>query len=176
MLTRKVGLDSRWDFQKFEELLQGTRVIRIKQGLKQSWQEILKPHLPESIHEVEIYDRFLRNRYQFKSLEMFMEAVAQKASPDGAEVSIMTTSELVNEVARKFERIKESFAEKGMKIKYKILKPSKEMPHFRRVQIHSNKGRCSIWLDRGLDIFRFQDLTAPSFSTLETYIVIDCER
>jgi hypothetical protein len=50
---------------------------------------------------------------------------------------------------------------------------TKEMPHYRRAKIESDDGKYSIWLDRGLDIFKFDDLEKPTFSTLDTYVVLE---
>ncbi|QTA89662.1 hypothetical protein [Desulfonema magnum] len=61
---------------------------------------------------------------------------------------------------------------KNVKIKYDLLDSSKEIPHFRRVQIRGEEN-CSLWLDKGLNIFRFEDFDKPLFHTLETYIVAE---
>jgi hypothetical protein len=164
-----------WNVDRFEALLQGTKVIQIPQGTKQSWKDILAPHLPEGIQEVEICDRYIRNRYQFRSLELFLDALSLKASADGVRVTITTACEEGerDDVKAAFKKTQEAFASKGMKLTYKILEITDEMPHFRRIQIRSDGKMCSLWLDRGLDIFRFDNLRKPIFSTLETYIVVE---
>ncbi len=84
---------SEWDFNQIQELLQGTKVIQVSHGSKQSWQDILFPYLPDSIQEAEIYDRYLRNRCQLKSLEMFLTALSQNISSNGMKVEITATAE-----------------------------------------------------------------------------------
>jgi hypothetical protein len=71
-----------WDLDDINKLLQSTIVIPIKSNTSLSWKDILLPVLPDSIEEVSIYDRFIRNIYQFKSLEMLLEAFAVKAYSD----------------------------------------------------------------------------------------------
>jgi len=165
---------SKWDFNQIQELLQGTKVIQIAHGSKQSWQDILFPYLPDSIQEVKIYDRYLRNRYQFKSLEMFLTALSQKMSSSGMKAEITTTAEEDDTTIREqFKKLQNFYKAKNIKLHYEILEHAKEMPHFRRVQVRSEKGTCSLWLDKGLDIFKFEDLNKPVFSTVETYIVIE---
>src|SRR5215471_8493773 len=144
--------------------------------LKQSWKDILAPHLPEGIQEVEIHDRYIRNRYQFRSLELFLDALSLKASSNGVRVTVTTACEEdeKDDVRAAFKKTQETFTPQGIQLTYKILEISDEMPHFRRIQIRSDGGkRCSLWLDRGLDIFRFNNLRKSIVSTLDTYIVVE---
>lgn len=165
---------SKWDLQKLHELLQGAKVVQIPAGMQISWKDILVSHLPESIKEVEIYDRFIRNIYQFKSLEMFLDALYQKISKEGMSVQIRTTaSERYENIERDFKNLQTDYGKKAMRIHYNILEPSKTLPHFRRILIKSKEGEHLIWLDRGLDIYRFDDLKNLNFITLNSYIVIE---
>ena len=78
-----------------------------------------------------------------------------------------------DDVRAAFKKIQETFASQGMQLTYKMLEIADEMPHFRRIQIRSDGKRCSLWLDRRLDIFRFDNLRKSIVSTLETYIVVE---
>lgn len=169
----KKGIGEVWNFAKYEDLLQGTRVIHIPDGERKSWKEILSGYLPSSIEAVEIYDRYLRNRFQFKSLAMFLDALCEKASGDGMAVEVTTTSDEPKLVQHQFNVLQESLAPHGVKLRYSIHNPNKELPHYRRVLIRSRDRLASIWLDRGLDIYRFEDLQKPAYMTLETYVVIE---
>lgn len=169
----KKGIGEIWNFAKYEDLLQGTRVIRIPDGERKSWKEILSGYLPSSIETVEIYDRYLRNRFQFKSLAMFLDALCQNASGDGMAVEVTTTSDEPKVVQHQFNVLQENLAPHGVKLRYSIHNPNKELPHYRRVLIRSRDRQASIWLDRGLDIYRFEDLQKPAYMTLETYLVIE---
>jgi len=113
------------------------------------WKDILWPHLPSGIYEVELYDRYIRNRYQFKS------------------------EDIKHIIQIDLKNIRDKFSSKNIKISYEILDQTKEMPHYRRVKIESGDGKYSIWLDRGLDIFKFDDLETTIFSTLDTYVVLE---
>ncbi|QTA92530.1 DEAD/DEAH box helicase [Desulfonema magnum] len=156
-------------------LLQKTKVIRVKSGLRQSWKDLLSEHIPELIEHVEIYDRFLRNRYQFKSLEMLIHTIALKASHTGVKIKVTTCDEGSDNIREQFRKIQKKYEDKNVKIKYDLLDPSREIPHFRRVQIQG-KENCSLWLDKGVDIFRFEDFDKPLFHTLETYIVAEYDQ
>lgn len=159
-------------------LLQKTKVIHVKSGLRQSWKDILYEHFPESIEHVRIYDRFLRNRYQFKSLEMFIDTIALKASPKGLKIKLTTSTNAEHDayIREQFRKIQEKYEKKIIKIKYVLLEQSREIPHFRRVRIYAKKERCSLWLDKGIDIFRFEDFGKSIFYTLETYVVFEYDQ
>jgi Lhr-like helicase len=159
------------DYASIQASLQGTKVLHISSGEKVSWDSIISSYLPKSIREIKIYDRYIRNRYQFYSLEMLLSAFEPSISSDGVEIEITTTSEKPADVREKFNQIQTIFSVKNYKVKYKILEPAIEIPHFRRIQIKSADGDFSIWLDRGIDIFRFE--SKSEFSSLETYIVIE---
>lgn len=163
----------RWSFVKYEELLQGTKVIRTADGERKSWKDILHGHLPSRIVEVIIYDRFLRNRFQFTSLAMFINALIENAAEDGMAVEVTTTSDDPKIVQCQFNTLQQDYASKKVKLRYIIHNPSKELPHYRRVLIHSKDRDISIWLDRGLDIFRFEDIHKPVYATLESYLVVE---
>jgi len=166
----------RWYLEDFNKLLQGTRVLTIKGGTDHSWKDILLPVLPDSIQEVEIYDRFIRNIYQFKSLEMLLDAFEERACSEGVGVQITTTAmEDLENIRGDFNRIVEDFGKKGFKIQYQILEPSKTLPHFRRIIIKAKKENLGIWLDRGIDIFRFESLRPPKYVTLDSYVVMEAQ-
>jgi hypothetical protein len=173
LIARKSTLP--WNLTRLENLLQGTAVVQIQSGLKQSWKDILSPYLPRGIYEVELYDRYIRNRYQFKSLEMFIESIATKTSSKGIKLHITTASEedIKNIIHTDFKKLRDKFLSKNIHISYEVLDQTKEIPHYRRVKIESNDGKYLIWLDRGLDIFKFNDLEKPAFSTLDTYVVLE---
>lgn len=171
-LAKRSG-NHRVQYNNIEKILQGTKVIQVKKGSTQSWNDILTPYLPKSIQKVEIYDRFIRNRYQFKSLSMFLEALLNKTESDKVVVEVTTTSEKEIIVKEKFRALQKKYKNSSLNLRYNILAPDKEIPHFRKIQIESNNGNCSIWLDRGLDIFRFNNFGVPEFETLETYFVIE---
>ncbi|MEE4357449.1 MAG: hypothetical protein V2I97_13380 [Desulfococcaceae bacterium] len=48
-----------------------------------------------------------------------------------------------------------------------------EIPRYRKIQIKSETENISLRLDKGLDIFDFDNISKMSFKTIETYIVID---
>lgn len=169
----RLGSDRLWDYNKYEKFLQGTKVIQLPEGDRKSWRDLLADHLPPSITHVEIYDRYLRNRYQFTSLSMFLDVLVEKMAQEGMTVEVTTTSEKPEAVQYQFKSIQEKFALKKMKVRYKIHEPDEELPHYRKVLIRSKDKKISIWLDRGLDIYRFEDLTKPTYKTLESYIVIE---
>src|SRR5262249_48209376 len=79
-----------WNVARCEALLEATTVVRVRSGSQESWKDLLSLHLPRCIYDVEIYDRYLRNRYQLKSLEMFLEALPLKAHQNGIKVHITT--------------------------------------------------------------------------------------
>jgi len=167
------GAAKRWNFARYEELLQGTKVVRLAEGEKKSWSDILCKHLPSSIAEVEVYDRYLRNRFQIKSLSMFIDALVGNMAADGLTLDVITTSEKPEIVQVQFKALQEKYAPHKVKLRYSIHDPNKELPHYRRVLIRTKDRQISIWLDRGLDIYRFEDLKKPTYSTLETYLVIE---
>jgi hypothetical protein len=171
VLVRKHS-DSKRNFCQIEELLQGTKIIRIKPGTAQSWGDILLPYLPDSIQEVKIHDRYIRNVYQFKSLEMFLDALEQKAGADGINVEITTADDEKTDIQSQFRKIQNDYKDKGIKIRYNIWE-LKEIPHYRKIQIKSETENISLRLDKGLDIFDFDNISKMSFKTVETYIVIE---
>jgi hypothetical protein len=164
-----------WDIECCTTLLQRTHIIHVPQGTRQSWKDLLASYLPERMQEVEIYDRYIRNRYQCRSLELFLDALRDKASADGLSVKVTTACEEGerNDLMAFFKTTQDACASKGITLRYTLLEMTDAMPHFRRVQICADGKRCSLWLDRGLDIFHFENLYKPLFSTLETYIVIE---
>jgi hypothetical protein len=164
----------RWDLQKIERLLQGTEVIKIEKDSNLSWKDILLPHIPESILEIEIYDRFIRNMYQFKSLEMFIEALIERKSSEILKIKIITTSDTsAGPISDQFMQMQKKYEKRGVEIEYRIFESNKELPHYRKVFIKSLKGNYSIWLDRGLNIFHFKNHKDLKFATLESYIVVE---
>ena len=164
-----------WDVERLETLLQGTKVVSIPKGTRQSWKDILTPFIPDRVQSVEIYDRYIRNPYQFRSLDLFLDALSPHASADGISVKVITTCEAEkrDEVMKAFRKTQQRADDQGIKLTYDIQASTNEMPHFRRVQLRSNGEVCSLWLDRGLDIFRFDSLSKPIFQTLETYVVVE---
>jgi hypothetical protein len=161
------------NYDTVDKLLQGTKVLHIKNGQKLSWNDILSSYLPKSIKEIQIYDRFIRNRFQFSSLEMLLSVFDQLASKDGMDIEVVTTSERPEDVRGKFKELQKKHSTANNKIKYQILEPTIEIPHFRRIQIKSLNENFIIWLDRGLDIYRFEGKNSAEYTTLETYIVIE---
>ena len=164
-----------WDVRRLEALLQGTKVISIPKGTSQSWKDILTPFIPERVRAVEIYDRYIRNPYQFKSLGLFLDALTPHAFTGEIRVKVITTCEAEkrDEVMKAFRQTQLRAGEQGIKLTYDIRPTTNEMPHFRRVQLCSDGEACSIWLDRGLDIFRFDSLSKLTWQTLETYVVVE---
>jgi ATP-dependent helicase YprA (DUF1998 family) len=163
-----------WDLDDINKLLQSTIVIPIKSNTSLSWKDILLPVLPDSIEEVSIYDRFIRNIYQFKSLEMLLEAFAVKAYSDGLSVQITTTAtEGFDTIRSDFKKLAERFMKKGVKIQDNIMEPNIKLPHYRKIDIKAKNKNICIWLDRGIDIFRFINLNPPKYITLDSYIVIE---
>ncbi|QTA89664.1 hypothetical protein [Desulfonema magnum] len=53
----------------------------------------MSEHTPELIKHVEIYDRFLRNRYQFNRLEMLINTIALKASRNSLKIKVTTSDD-----------------------------------------------------------------------------------
>ena len=166
-----------WDVQRLERLLQGTKVVQIPRGTRQSWKDILTPFIPAGVRSVEIYDRYIRNRYQFKSLDLFLEALFPHASTGRITVKVVTTCEEEerDEIKNSFQQTQRHADEQNVKLTYDIQASTKEMPHFRRVQLWSEGEVCRLWLDRGLDIFRFDSMSRSRFQTLETYVVVERE-
>lgn len=162
----------RWGIDSFEDLLQGTKVIPITKGSKKDWKNILDIYLPKGIEHVHVYDRFIRNKYQLKSLEMFLDALAEKKSKDGVVVEVLTTSDDPEHSRVNFKDIQERYKRIEVILRYVIQEPAKELPHYRKVIIKAKDTSTSLWLDRGLDIFHFEDVSKPTFETLESYVVI----
>jgi hypothetical protein len=67
----------------------------------------------------------------------------------------------------------DQYGPKGLKLKYEVCQPVKELPHYRRMLIHATLGSLPIWLDKGHDMFWFEDHKKPSVSTVESYVVIE---
>jgi len=158
---------------EIQQFLSGTRVIQVKEGSKQSWGDLLSAHLPDSIVEAKIYDRFLRNRFQFRSLEMFLDLLCSKAAPAGIKILITTTDEEGAYLKERFRDIQARVSKLGAKLRYELIPANQEIPHYRRVQIRGERAACSLWLDRGLDIFHFENLEKLEYRAKETYVVID---
>lgn len=162
-----------WNMARFEEYLQGTKVIYLTNGEKKTWSDIIGEYLPSSIEKVEIYDRFLRNIFQLRSLEMLLNALVEKSSEDGMFVEVTTTNEKPEEAKDKFTNLQRKYAPLKVKIRYDICEPNKKLPHYRRVIVRSKDRAISIWLDRGLDIYHFEGPNKSTFHTLESYVVIE---
>jgi len=97
---------------------------------------------------------------------MLLDAFEERACSEGVGVQITTTAmEGLENIRGDFNRIVEDFGKKGFKIQYQILEPSKTFPHFRRIIIKAKKENLGIWLDRGIDIFRFESLRPPKYVT-----------
>jgi hypothetical protein len=62
---------------------------------------------------------------------------------------------------------------KGVKIQDNIMEPNIKLPHYRKIDIKAKNKNICIWLDRGIDIFRFINLNPPKYITLDSYIVIE---
>jgi hypothetical protein len=109
---------------------------------------------------------------------MFIDTIALKASPRGLKVKVTTSVNAEHDayIREQFRKIQNNYEKKNIKIKYVLLEPSREIPHFRKVQIYSKKERCSLWMDRGIDIFRFEDFNKAIFYTLETYVVVEYDQ
>jgi len=159
--------------QRIEDLLQGTKVIRVESGSKQTWKDLLEPYLPDNIHAITIHDRYIRNSYQFKSLEMLLDFFSEIPHENDVEVVINTTSEDEEMAINRFRFLQVHYNNKGIKVKYNLNKSSIKMPHYRKIQIKSQSGDCSLWLDKGIDIYRYENLRKPSFHTVDTYIVVE---
>ncbi len=162
-----------WCLSELGKLLQGTKVIRLAKGERKGWKNILGGHLPPSIREVEIYDRYLRNDFQLRSLTMFIDALAERASEDGMIVSIVTTSPQPVLARDKFKSLQDKYAGINIKLKYTIHDESEILPHYRRVMVNSKNKKITIWLDKGLDIFRFEGRNRSRYSTIDSYLVIE---
>ena len=159
--------------QRIEDLLQGTKVIRVESGLKQTWKDLLEPYLPDNIHAITIHDRYIRNSYQFKSLEMLLDFFCEIPHENDVEVVINTTAEDEEKAINRFRSLQLRYNNKPIKVKYNLNKSSIKMPHYRKIQIKSQSGDYSLWLDKGIDIYRYENLREPSFHTIATYIVVE---
>jgi hypothetical protein len=165
----------KWDSKSISQLLQGTKVIIVKDGSKQSWEDILGSDIPNSIYDVEIYDRFIRNVYQLTSLKMLLKMLVKRVSPEGINIQITTCSEKPESLREDFRLLQDSLKAKNANLKYNIFATDKAMPHYRKLRIRSETGDYSIWMDKGIDIYRFADVEKMVSTTVETYFVISKE-
>lgn len=171
-----VAGNKNWSLLKPEDIhdnLQGTRVLRIERGKTSTWNDILGEYLPEDIDEIRIYDRFIRNPYQFKSLEMLLDFFYGFASKNGLKINIITTAEKDAKMAiqERFREIQKRFP--NPKPQYDIKDADTTLPHYRAIKINSVQGDYYLWLDKGIHIYWFDDL--KTYRTVETYIVIEKE-
>lgn len=113
-----------WDMDKFEEYLQGTKVILLGDGEKKDWNDILGGYLPTSIVKVEIFDRYLRNKYQLQSLDMFLSTLVDKSAEEGIFIQITTTSEEPDATKDKIKALQGKYATPKVKIRYDICNPN----------------------------------------------------
>jgi len=95
------------------------------------------------------------------------------AAEDGITVKLTTTSAEPENTQNKFRIIQRKYEPHQVMLKYSVQSPNNELPHYRRMKICSRERKITIWLDRGLDIFRFEDLRKPTFRTIESYLVIE---
>ena len=175
----KRKFDSMIDDEKSKELnpetvenhMGNAKVLRIAKGQVLTWKDILGNHLPNDLKDVHIYDRFIRDRYQFKCLEMLLDFFYENNSENGLTISITTTAEKEFEmvVKNRFREIQKRFA--GNKPRYEIKEAARELPHYRLIRAANGKSEFSLWLDKGIHIYWFDDMTR--FRTVETYIVIE---
>ena len=161
------------EYSYFLNLLQNTNILHIDSGEKSSWSELLEAYLPQKIHTVEIYDRFVRNQFQFKSLSMFIDMIKKKSGENSVKIQVNTTSDETQFANSKFKELQKEYENSSITLHYKVVSSDFQMPHYRKIQIDGDNSSISIWLDRGLDIYRFSNLNPPQYETLETYIVIE---
>jgi hypothetical protein len=154
-----------------ERHLGSAKVLRIAKGQSLTWKDILEKHIPNDLEEVHIYDRFIRNRFQFKSLEMLLDFLYGASGKNGMSVRVTTTAETEFETAvrDRFRRIQQRFSKN--KPHYEIKETTAELPHYRLIGIKSKEGDYSIWLDKGVHIYWFDHI--DRFRTVDTYIVIE---
>ena len=163
-----------WTSEEIARLLQRSLVLPIEKNSRQSWENLLGAYIPDGLLSVEIYDRYLRNVYQFISLDMFLDMLARRASHPATQVKITTTAaEDLNKIRANFEKRKARYQSRKLNIEYEILEPSTTLPHFRRINLAAPHKKMTIWLEKGLDIYRFEELDPPSFSTIDSYLVIE---
>ncbi len=154
-----------------ERYIGSAKVLRIAKGQSLTWKDILEKHLPKNLEEVHIYDRFIRNRYQFKSLEMLLDFLYGTSNDNGLKVRITTTAdvEIATSVRDRFRMIQERFSKN--KPQYELREATEELPHYRLIRIKGKEGDYSIWLDKGVHIYWFDDITR--FRTVDTYLVVE---
>lgn len=104
---------------------------------------------------------------------MFVEALGHHATWNGVRIELITTSEKRESVERQLEQLRRKYAPQQVQIQGTIHEPDKTLPHFRRVLVYARAQRLSLWLDRGLDIYKFEDGDRSAFKTLESYIVVE---
>ena len=156
---------------EIEKFLERAKVLRIAKGQALNWKDILEDHLPDDIEDIQIYDRFIRNRFQFKSLEMLLDFFLNSCEKNTLKIHITTTADQdkKNNVQDQFRNIQQCFPKN--KIQYDIKDAAAELPHYRVIKIKNQICEYCLWLDKGVHIFWFEDM--KKFQTLDTYIVIE---
>jgi hypothetical protein len=86
-------------------------------------------------------------------------------------IHITTTADpgIKTNVRDQFRDIQQRFPKD--KIQFDIKDAAAELPPCRLINIKSQKCEYSLWLDKGVHIFWFEDM--KKFQTLDTYIVIE---
>jgi hypothetical protein len=145
--------------------------LRIAKGRTLTWKDILEEHLPDDMEDIQIYDRFIRNRFQFKSLEMLLDFFFNNSPKKPPRIQITTTADpdIKKNVQDQFRNIQQHFPKN--KIQYEIIDAAAELPHYRVIKIKNQKCEYCLWLDKGVHIFWFGDM--KKFQTVDTYIVIE---
>jgi len=163
-----------WTSDEIAKLLQRSLVLPIEKNSQKTWEELLGAHIADGLLSVSIYDRYLRNFYQFKSLDMFLDMLAKRASHPTTQVKITTTAEEdIEKVRANFDRRKIRYRGMKLDIGYEILEPSVTLPHFRRIDLAWPKKKMTIWLEKGLDIYRFGEPNPSDFRTIDSYLVLE---
>jgi hypothetical protein len=102
--------------------------------------------------------------------DFFLNSSTKKPSA----IHITTTADpgIKTNVRDQFRDIQQRFPKN--KIQYDIKDAAAELPHCRLINIKCQKCEYSLWLDKGVHIFWFEDM--KKFQPLDTYIVIEKNR
>jgi len=167
------------------KLLQNTVVKHIQEGSRQTWKDWLSEYVKRGVQTITIRDNYLRNDFQIKSIEMFLDFVNSQAEISGNsdKINIIVNSSYNEECQEHqqllFKKLRSRYRSSRMNIADPMLSDHKDkiLEHARSIHIKCDVVSYRIWLERGFDMFVFRnrsDLSKPE--TLRSYFVIETEK